>query len=201
MKIITAQSTILATILLSGFFFATNAQNQSKEKDSTDARVMTGNQPSEQENPYNILRNMALGVTMDQLGLKDPGDETNVFGIVMDWDIGGGIATVAAYQTGDASMYLSTGGGVIGGGEHDNVRKAVFTYIELAQDYLNLTDKSESPSLPDPKCVRFHLLTNKGTFSSQEEVKNLEDRSSKWIKLFEEANKLLTELRLSTESK
>ena len=56
----------------------------------------------EQENPFNDLRQMALSVTPERLGLASS-DETKVFGIVMDWDLGNGIATVVAYETGDAN--------------------------------------------------------------------------------------------------
>ena len=56
----------------------------------------------EQENPFNDLRQMALSVMPERLGLASS-DETKVFGIVMDWDLGNGIATVVAYETGDAN--------------------------------------------------------------------------------------------------
>ncbi len=34
-------------------------------------------------------------------------NKTIVYGAVMDWDIGGAVATVVAFQTGDASLYIS----------------------------------------------------------------------------------------------
>lgn len=183
-------------IIASGIFIACKPKkNQSADKQEN---TQSENKTDQQENPFHDLRQMALSATPEQLGLETS-DETKVFGIVMDWDLGDGIATVAAYQTGDASMYLSSGGGVIGGGQHDNVRQAVFPYVQFGQEFLTKAEKTESTPLPDKDCVRFYLLTNKGIFYSQEKMKNIENENSDWLKLFEEANKVLTELRLTTE--
>ena len=95
---------------------------------------------------------MALSATPEQLGLPTS-DETKVFGIVMDWDSGDGIATVAAFETGDASMYLSSGGGVNGGGQHDIVRQAEFPYVQLGQEYLSEALRTEYIPLYQAKIV------------------------------------------------
>lgn len=188
---------IIGAILIvsSGIFIACKPKNQLTDKQDD---TQTENKSEQQENPFNGLRQLALSATPEQLGLP-PSDETKVFGIVMDWDLGDGIATVAAYKTGDASMYLSSGGGVIGGGQHINVREAVFPYVQLGQEYISKTEKTASTPLPDKDCVRFYLLTNNGTYYAQENMENIENESSEWLRLFEEANKVLTELRLTSE--
>jgi hypothetical protein len=43
------------------------------------------------------------------------------------------------------------------------------------------------------------MLTNKGTFSAQEQLKNFDNRTSAWLPLFEEGNKVITELRIVEE--
>jgi len=60
----------------------------------------------------------------------------------MDWDLGDGIATFISFSTGDASMYLSSGGGLIGGGHHENVSVAAKTFVDKAQQYLDKTTKN-----------------------------------------------------------
>ena len=189
----------IAILVALGIFIACKPKNQQTEKQTPE---LYENQSEQQkENPFNDLREMALSVTPDQLGIENTKGETNVFGIVMDWDLGNGIVTVAAYETGDASMYLSSGGGVIGGGQHENVRQAVFPYIKLGQNFLTMAEKTKTTPLPDKDCVRFYFLTNDETYYSQEKMKNIENENSDWLKLFEEANKVLTELRLTTEKK
>ena len=115
--------------------------------------------------------------------------------------MGGVTATTVSYQTGDASLYISTGGGVIGGGQHQNVNRAAKQFVSLAQTFLDKTTKTETTALPSTNEVKFFLLTNKGVFVGQEQMKNFENNSSAWLKLFEEGNKVLAQLRLTTENK
>lgn len=151
------------------------------------------------ENSFEGLRNMAFSATPEQLGLSLPTDKTVVYGLIMDWEMGGATASTVAYQTGDASLYLSSGGGVIGGGQHQNVNSAAKQFVTLAQTFLDKTTKTETTPLPSTDEVKFYLLTNKGVYEGQEQMKNFENNSSTWLKLFEEGNIVLTELRKTSE--
>jgi hypothetical protein len=186
---------IIGIILVGGLvFFLTSCRNKSTS-DTSNVKI---HKPK--ENPFDGLRNMAFTATPEQLGLSLPIDKTVVYGIVMDWEMGGAVATIVSYQTGDASLYLSSGGGVIGGGQHQNVNTAAKQFVSLAQTYLDRATKTETTDLPTTDEVRFYLLTSKGIFVGQEQMKNFENNSSDWLKLFEEGNKVLTELRLTTEN-
>ena len=144
---------------------------------------------------------MALHVTPEQLKIVLPADQTKIYGIVMDWDLGDGTATLVSFSTGDASMYLSSDGGTIGGGKIPEVNKAVKTFVGNAQQYLVKTTKADSTPLADKNCIRFYFLTNKGKFTAQENLKNIENNSSSWSSSFEDANKVITELRRVQEKK
>jgi len=174
-------------------FYLTSCRGQST---SDNSKVKTN---ETQENPFEGLRNLAFTATPEQLGLLLPIDKTIVFGIVMDWGMNSGIATTVSYQTGDASLYFSSGGGVIGGGQHENVNIAARKFVELAQIYLEKTIKTETIVLPKKDEVKFYLLTNNGIFVGEEQMRNFENKSSEWLDLFEEGNKVITELRLTTE--
>ncbi len=76
---------------------------------------------------------MAFTTTPEQLGLSMPTDKTSVYGVAMDWEMGSATATTTAYQTGDASLYLSSGGGVIGGGQHQKINSAAKHYPRYRQ--------------------------------------------------------------------
>lgn len=150
------------------------------------------------ENTYDGLRNMAFSTTPAQLGLILPTGKTVVYGVIMDWEMGEGIATTVSYQTGDASLYLSSGSGVIGGGQHDSVNNAAKQFVNLAQTFLNKGTKTETTTLPTTNQVKFYLLTNNGIYVGQDIMNNFENNSSEWLRLFEEGNKVLTELRQTT---
>src|SRR5438045_1141790 len=89
-----------------------------------------GRSTPQNDNPFDGLRLMALGVGAGQLGLHPGADE--VFGVVCDMDIGGDVATVVCMADHTVSMYTSTGGGVIGAGSHENVWQAAETLLAAA---------------------------------------------------------------------
>ena len=117
----------------------------------------------------------------------------------MDWDIGEGTATLVSFTTGDASLYLSSGGGFIGGGGHDNVIKATNNFIKKSESYLDRASLTEATPLPDKNGLTFYFLTNKGKFKATEQMENIESEKSQWLDLFTEANKLITEIRIVSE--
>ncbi len=195
---------IISGIILAGglVFYLTSCRNKStadgkqsvSDQDTTKSKVH-----QTKENAFEGLRNMAFSATPEQLGLSLPKDKTVVYGVIMDWEMDGAIATTVSYQTGDASLYLSSGGGVIGGGQHQNVNSAAKQFVSLAQTFLDKTVETSTTPLPLTDKVKFYLLTNKGVYAGQESMKNFENNSSTWLKLFEEGNNVLTELRKISE--
>lgn len=196
---------IIGLIVIGGIVFClTSCKNKQTSKQTNHYVSKSGDTVKVHTLPDNRfldLRNMALNVTPEQLQLSLPADQTKVFGVVMDWDLGDGTMTLITYQTGDASMYLSSGGGVIGGGQYETVSKASKEFVSMAQNYVNNASKTDTTTLPDKDCFKFYFLTNKGKFVAQETINNIENKSSKWLDLFENANNVITELRLTTEKK
>ena len=194
---------IVGILLIGGLIFylascksktSSDGQQATEKRDTISPKVY-----DTKANTFNDLRGMAFSATPEQLQLSLPSNKTIVYGIIMDWGIDTATATVVSYQTGDASLYLSSGGGVIGGGQHHNVNSAAKQFVSLAQSYLDQATKTESNPLPQTDEVKFYLLTNKGTFVGQDIVKNFENKTSVWLQLFEGGNKVLTELRLTRE--
>ena len=198
---------IIGLVLIVGLvFYMTSCKNKS----SADTNKLTEPQPQDttqlrkvnpKSNPYQDLRNLAFGATMEQIGVKFPANQTKIYGVIMDWDLGEGTATLVAFLSGDASLYFSSGGGVIGGSGHDNVKKAAAAFISKAEKYLSKTVKTDSTTLTGKDGVKFYFLTNKGKFVGQEEMKNFDNSSSQWLDLFEEGNKLITEIRMTADMK
>lgn len=183
---------LIGLVFVATFIFVLISRKSRQTAPPTSENIEV-NEPA--ENPYQDMRNLALTVTPEQLELTIPPDETKVFGVVMDWSLSGAVATFASFETGDASMYLSSGGIMIGGIGHENVVSAAKAFVTKAQLYLDEAEKVDTTPLPDKDCVRFYFLTNKGRFSAQENIRNFENESSKWLPLFEEGNKVITELR------
>jgi hypothetical protein len=132
-----------------------------------------------------------------QFGIKPSTGETTVYGVVMDLGMDKGVATIVSFNTGEASLYLSTGGGILGGGKTENVSKAAKHFVGVAQKYLNKATKAETTPMPEKDSVKFYLLTTRGVYVGQDAVKNFEDNSSQWTEMFFEGNNVLTALRMS----
>jgi hypothetical protein len=150
---------------------------------------------TDKENLYPELRNRALSTTAEQLNLKLDNEKTNVYGVIMDWDIGSAVVTIVAFKTGDASMYLSSGQVYIGGYACENIRTAALAFVNEAQNYVPKAKITYYTAALGKRCVRFYLLTNKLTFTFQETVENLTDNNSEWRKLFDLGNNVVTEYR------
>lgn len=153
------------------------------------------------DNPYMGLRGQIFAATPEQIGLTTTTDE-KPYAIVMDMGMGGdGTATLVSIVDGNASMYLSSGGGVIGGYAHETVRKVAIDFVNMGQSYFSKMNPVDSFPLPKADNVRFYVLTNKGKYSIEEEIQRIENDNSDWGQLFYEGNKVITELRLTTEQK
>jgi hypothetical protein len=113
----------------------------------------------------------------------------------MDWDTGGGIATLVTLKSGDTSLYLDSGGGIIGGFAHDSVKKVASRLLEQGQRDIQISTRIVGIPSPLEGTVRFFFLTTAGTWAGQDSASNVENGSSPWTKCFARANDVITELR------
>lgn len=159
--------------------------------------------PSRQEvnapapDSYEAARLAALHVTAQQLGLQIPAAVTKVYGVVMDWDMGGTVLSLIAYINGGANALLSSGATVTGAGADPEVAKQASEFVQVAQDYLNRGVPVSDLGYPPPGTVRFYLLTNKGMFAVQELLSLINDNSSPLLGLFFRGNMVLDEIKSS----
>ena len=153
-----------------------------------------------EDNPYLGLRDQAINLTPEQLQLSDL-SEQEIFGVIMDWNMGNAIVTVTSLKTGDASIYMSTGQAFIGGIGHETVTKAAKGFVALCENYLKYATKTDKTNPISGKKIDFYFLTKSGKFYLEEDFANIESNRSKLIGLFEAANQVITEYRLITEKK
>lgn len=106
---------------------------------------------------YSQMRRQALEMRLSNIA------RGAVHIVLMDWHVEKGTVTVVAAADGSASLYLSSGGGFIGGGQKiPAIREAALHAVALAtgmQLYFERTETSPLPSLGD---VTFYLTTSAG---------------------------------------
>lgn len=150
-----------------------------------------------QRDVYADLRALALAWKPDQ---SSTSDGIVVYGMVMDWAIDEVTATTVAFSTGDASIYYSTGGGIVGGIGHASVRAAATQFIHGGQTYLGGAHLVDSTPLPEREHVCFYFLTNRGIYGAAEHMMYMEDETSSWYDLFILCNNVITMMRATHPS-
>jgi hypothetical protein len=104
---------------------------------------------------YTQMRRHAFEVRLPKLGR----DAVHI--VLMDWLIDKGTATVVAAADGAASVYLSVGGGFIGGSEKfPAIRQAALHAVKVATGLQLHFDRAQATPLPSLGDVNFYVTTN-----------------------------------------
>ena len=117
---------------------------------------------------------------------------------LMEFGMAKGTASVVAVVDGSVSMYVSTGGGVIGVGGHAAVRGRAERFRTVAADSRGLLQRTEDFPLPEIGQVRFQVRTGDGDFSGAAPEAALSAGRHPLSPLYAAGQDLLTEIRLST---
>lgn len=126
-------------------------------------------------------------------------DSPGIWGGMMDMGYPKGAATLVCLRDGTTSMYTSSGGGVIGGGEHDFVVRTNKIFLaELARQVTSMREDADE-SLPAAGRIVFRALTYDGplTFRATEDA--LARGGSALSPVFFAAHDVLTQLRILSE--
>jgi hypothetical protein len=145
---------------------------------------------------------MMLQGSRAKFGLPPASKPTEPYGVLMDWGIAAGTATVVAVADGNASVYLSSGGGFIGGGQsHDSIRTAAKKTVELASEVQPLMRLTTTYPLPQRGYVTFYVLTDAGVFTATASEDEMKTHKSPLYKLGDSAQTIITEYRMMQHDK
>ena len=145
------------------------------------------------------LRNQALTVSAKDLGVSQSTHEP--FAVVMDIGYTQAVVTVVSFASGDASIYFSTGGGVLGGVGHESVRKAAIAFVHESSHLTGKMQPAANCPYPAPGAVRFYVRTNAGTLAAEAPEKELASGKSALSPLYIAGQDVITQLRLITPAK
>ena len=111
------------------------------------------------------LRRAVLDRTLGGVLKTGPPDAINA--VVMDWTLAANsTATLAAMSDDTTSLYLSQGGGVVGAGEHESVRRAATQFREIAAGVRAHFHPTDDLSPPPAGYPRFFLITPAATLAT-----------------------------------
>jgi len=150
------------------------------------------------DSPYKNTRDSLILITSDQLNLQLK-DSTEVYGILMDWNMKDAIVTVNAFASGDASIYMSTGQKFVGGAEYEIIQTAAKDFVSLGNKHFAKAHEATKSGPPTKGRAGFYLLTSSGKYYLEGDAATLKDKDSPIRELFLSANKVITEYRYITE--
>lgn len=141
------------------------------------------------------LRDMLFKLKPAEIGLTRENFPHPVWGMVMETGFADGSFTLVSLADGTTSLYFSTGGGVIGGGEHEAIRQAAGHYLSGAQYFYDQAEKVDSYPTPDDGEVRFYFLGFDAISLYSANEKKLGVGTDKLSNLFYAAHGVIEELR------
>ncbi len=145
---------------------------------------------------YKKQRQKALETSADRIGLTLSPDRTLAYGIVVDQHTGKAVYSLACWANNDARVYLGDGTVLGEGTAHPAVQKKVKQCIESLASYLPRALPARGTPLPSENRVCFYLLTNRGTFSFEENLSRLQEQRSPWAPLYAEVEDIISEIKL-----
>jgi hypothetical protein len=149
---------------------------------------------------YTDLRNKALSVSRKALGL--PASPAPVAAL-MDIGADGYTITTVAFEDGTASIYLSNGGGFIGGGQrHETIKNAALDMLKAAERTSKAMTPVKSHPLPDAGHTSFFVVTDSGVYSASAATKDIESGPQHPLHaLYAAGQNIITQYRLTQQTK
>ena len=156
--------------------------------------------PAQRKNRYPRLRALALRAKRGQTSMPTPSSPTEPWGVVMDWVVSAATATIVAFSDGSASVYFSSGGGLLGGQAYESIRHAARQAVAVAAEFQPHMQLTTDFPLPQPGIVVFYLLTDSSVFTSSTFESALKTHSHALSKLGDAMQAIITAYRLTPEA-
>jgi hypothetical protein len=126
------------------------------------------------------LRDQILRSSPEELGITAVGEAPYV--AVMELAFPDAVVSVVTASTGDASLYFSTGGGVIGGIGHEPVRQAAIAFVSASANHLASFTPTTTLEHPGKGQVRFFIRTTGGIRSAMWTNRNSDLARTPWLR-------------------
>lgn len=125
-----------------------------------------------------------------------PGHTGDVLALVTDLDVDGETATIVCVADESTSLYLSTGGGLIGAGQRDPaVAKETLAILARTRPLLDsMPSVAEPPPPPGAGRARFTAVTPAGLRTIELEIEQVVSGEHTFAALFDHVDHLLARL-------
>jgi len=185
-------SAVVAILIVTLIYFRTFRKRDSHSPESSQAPY-----PAPVE-AYMGLRSQIFRGAREHLQLPPAFPWNEAWAVVMDWGVQRGVVTIVAVHDGTASMYYSTGGGSIGGGQaHESIRAAAGNALSVASRHTKLLKPvTEFPTPTHNGQIFFYVLTDSGVYFAEAPQEELASNRHPLSDLGNAMQAIVTEYRL-----
>jgi len=145
------------------------------------------------------LRKMLLAAKPSDFGLAPTSELPRVWAAMMEWQVGKNVVSLVAVADGSTSLYFSTGGGIIGGGEHETVRAENRKLLAFVEKSLEMFVAMASPLPVLKNSVTFTVLTHDGIRGARDKEEQITQQKSPLWPAYYLGQGVITALRLATD--
>jgi hypothetical protein len=146
------------------------------------------------------LRRQAFEMRLEPGRAKGSANTPLSFGLIHEFWQRGVLVTLAAFATGDLSLYFSNGGGILGGIQHKEVADLVRKTIPLLGPLTPQLQRSDDIEPPKPGEITFTILTGDGRFRSRLDAMPERNKENANFQLLALSQGLITKLREASEA-
>jgi hypothetical protein len=167
-------------------------QSPAKPAEAASANTSGDAQTSPEARAMKGLRDRLLTSSAKEVGLSGEDAKAKVWGVLMEVALPSGVATLVSVRDGTASLYTSTGGGVLGG---YSAKKEAVRFVAEGEKHLGKMKPVKSFPYPEVGHIKFYLLTQDGVNATEVDEKEVQSPEHPLFPLFAAGNDVLTALR------
>ncbi|HEV2888821.1 MAG TPA: hypothetical protein VGX28_00435 [Frankiaceae bacterium] len=146
--------------------------------------------------PYDGLRRLVLGLDPREAGLPE---RSWAYGALLETtDEDGSGYTLVCLADGTTSLYTSTGGGVIGAGEHEAVAAATLRFLDVVEGAPALFEPDPDDGRPRPGDAVLRALAYSGRLRAGGAERELAEGRHPVSPLFFAAHDVIAQVRRAT---
>ncbi|MCA9393751.1 MAG: hypothetical protein KC900_06070 [Candidatus Omnitrophica bacterium] len=142
------------------------------------------------------MRNQALNLEPEDIGVHPSKDLKHVYGILMEIGHPDGVVTLIVLADGTVSLYYENGGGLIGAGGEAEVHKAAEEFLKVVEGHHRHFQEAHVGKLPEDGQVLFYVLTyRRGILTGEASETKLGDKTHGLTEVFFAGHNVISELR------
>lgn len=179
-----------------------NSQGKKPESRATPAEAASATTPANTEASAQAaqamkgLRDRLFTSTPEEVGLSGEDAKANVWCVMMEVTLQVGSVTVVSMRDGTASIYGSTGGGVLGGYV---AKKEAKSLVSEGEKHLASMKPTKSFPYPERGRIKFYVLTRDGVYTAEVDEKEVQSEQHPLFPLFRSANEVMSALRTASQ--